>query len=87
MGTPDDSIWPGVSSFPDYKNSFPKWPKQNLQNLLKQLDEIGFDLLEVSKLFYTDTILSCIIVICISTVSLSARLSFTECCLPSWLVK
>ena len=52
MGTPDDSIWPGVSSFPDYKNSFPKWPKQNLRNLLKQLDEIGLDLLEVSNIVY-----------------------------------
>lgn len=28
-GTPDDNIWPGVSSYPDYKNTFPRF-KMNL---------------------------------------------------------
>ena len=48
MGTPDESMWPGVSSFPDYKSSFPKWPKQKLQYVVKQLDHVGLNLLEVS---------------------------------------
>ena len=37
-----------MSSFPDYKSSFPKWPRQELKRVVKQLDEDGIDLLEVS---------------------------------------
>ena len=48
MGTPDDTMWPGVTSLPDYKSSFPKWPKQKLQNVMKAVDPQGLDLLEVS---------------------------------------
>ena len=47
LGTPDEEVWPGVSSFPDYKSSFPKWPRQELKRVVKQLDEDGIDLLEV----------------------------------------
>lgn len=25
MGTPNEDTWPGVTSLPDYKSSFPKW--------------------------------------------------------------
>ena len=49
LGTPDDSMWPGVTNLPDYKSSFPKWPKQKLQNVLKSMDPQGLDLLEVSR--------------------------------------
>ena len=48
LGTPDDSMWPGVTNLPDYKSSFPKWPRQKLQNVLKCMDPQGLDLLEVS---------------------------------------
>jgi len=24
-GTPDNTVWPGIEDFPDYKKSFPKW--------------------------------------------------------------
>ena len=40
-------MWPGISSFPDYKSSFPKWPRQNLQKIVKSLDTLGINLLEV----------------------------------------
>ncbi|XP_011405303.2 PREDICTED: cyclin-dependent kinase 2-like [Amphimedon queenslandica] len=46
LGTPDESVWPGISSFPDYKSSFPKWPRQNLQRIVKSLDTLGINLLE-----------------------------------------
>lgn len=26
MGTPNEEIWPGVTSLPDFKSAFPKWP-------------------------------------------------------------
>lgn len=26
MGTPNEETWPGVTSLPDFKLSFPKWP-------------------------------------------------------------
>ncbi|XP_065920703.1 cyclin-dependent kinase 2-like [Dysidea avara] len=45
-GTPDDCMWPGVSALPDFKDSFPKWPRQKLSSLLKSLCDVGVDLLE-----------------------------------------
>ncbi|KFO69354.1 Cyclin-dependent kinase 2, partial [Cuculus canorus] len=29
LGTPDEAAWPGVTSMPDYKPSFPKWARQD----------------------------------------------------------
>lgn len=28
MGTPTEDTWPGVTSLPDFKSSFPKWPSK-----------------------------------------------------------
>ena len=47
MGTPDDSVWPGVSKLPDFKSTFPKWPRQNLGSILKTTEPDGIDLLQV----------------------------------------
>ena len=49
LGTPSEADWPGVTSFPDYKPSFPKWTRPDNSNLLPDgagLDEEGVDLLE-----------------------------------------
>ena len=46
LGTPDEGIWPGVSQLPDYKPLFPKWSKQELKRVVKQLNDEGIDLLE-----------------------------------------
>lgn len=48
MGTPDETIWPGVRSLPDYKESFPRWSAQDLHKVVPGLDETGLDLLRVS---------------------------------------
>lgn len=48
MGTPSEQIWPGVSQLPDYKETFPKWAKQDLCNIVPNLDEMGIDLLSAS---------------------------------------
>ncbi|KPP72284.1 cyclin-dependent kinase 2-like [Scleropages formosus] len=45
LGTPDESSWPGVTSMPDYKPSFPKWARQELSKVVPPLDEDGRDLL------------------------------------------
>ena len=45
QGTPDDEIWPDVSKLPDYKDSFPKWSRQSLNNFNPQLNIDGLDLL------------------------------------------
>ena len=47
LGTPDDRLWPGVSLLPDYKNTFPKWPRRNLQSVVKNADPLAIDILEV----------------------------------------
>lgn len=48
MGTPSEQIWPGVSQLPDYKETFPQWTKQDLRNVVPNLDDMGIDLLAVS---------------------------------------
>lgn len=46
LGTPTEADWPGVSSFPDYKSSFPKWVRNDDVALVGSLDENGLDLLD-----------------------------------------
>ncbi|KAI9926890.1 hypothetical protein ASPWEDRAFT_121206 [Aspergillus wentii DTO 134E9] len=46
LGTPDEITWPGVTSFPDYKPSFPKWKREDLHVLVPGLDDDGLNLLE-----------------------------------------
>lgn len=47
LGTPDEETWKGVTKLPDYKSTFPKWPRQNLVSILKGLSADGVDLLQV----------------------------------------
>ena len=47
LGTPDEGTWKGVTKLPDYKSTFPKWPRQNLVAILKGLNAEGVDLLQV----------------------------------------
>lgn len=51
LGTPNEDIWPGVTTLPDFKTSFPKWSRKSLADHVPTLDEHGIDLLE-SLLFY-----------------------------------
>lgn len=47
LKTPTDDLWPGVSSLPDYKATFPKWTSFHLSNQVKgHLNEDGIDLLK-----------------------------------------
>ncbi|PVH95152.1 Pkinase-domain-containing protein [Periconia macrospinosa] len=46
LGTPTEADWPGVTSFPDFKASFPKWARTDIADTVKSLDEDGLDLLD-----------------------------------------
>lgn len=51
LGTPTEEDWPGVTSFPDFKSSFPKWVRKADELLVsndgyKVLGDDGLDLLE-----------------------------------------
>jgi cyclin-dependent kinase len=46
LGTPSEGDWPGVTSFPDFKPSFPKWSRQDLGAKVPGLDADGLDLLD-----------------------------------------
>ncbi|KAK1943964.1 Cyclin-dependent kinase 1 [Phytophthora citrophthora] len=45
LGTPNEAMWPGVSTLPDYKTTFPQWRPQPLNKVVPQLDRVGLDLL------------------------------------------
>ncbi|XP_051151294.1 cell division control protein 2 homolog A [Andrographis paniculata] len=45
MGTPNEDTWPGVTSLPDFKSAFPKWPSKDLATVVPNLDSAGIDLL------------------------------------------
>ncbi|GKC92276.1 cell division control protein 2 homolog A-like protein isoform X1 [Tanacetum coccineum] len=54
MGTPEEDTWPGVTSLPDYKSTFPKYSAQDLATVVPTLDQAGLDLL--TKMLYLDPI-------------------------------
>lgn len=51
LGTPDEQTWPGVTSFPDFKPSFPKWARDETLPLIPGLDENGLDLLDAMLVY------------------------------------
>jgi len=46
LGTPSDATWPEVSSYKDFHPSFPNWKRQDLDEIVPQMDDCGHDLLE-----------------------------------------
>ncbi|KAF2269696.1 Pkinase-domain-containing protein [Lojkania enalia] len=46
LGTPTEQDWPGVTSFPDFKPSFPKWGRTDIAEVCTTLDDLGLDLLD-----------------------------------------
>ncbi|XP_053157665.1 cyclin-dependent kinase 3 isoform X2 [Hemicordylus capensis] len=45
LGTPTESVWPGVTQLPDYKGNFPKWPRKEMKVVIPNLGRDGRDLL------------------------------------------
>ena len=55
FGTPDETIWPGVSKLPDFKSQFPRWEPPSIDLILpRTLSDHGKDLFKVS-LTWTNT--------------------------------
>jgi serine/threonine protein kinase len=46
LGTPNESVWAGVASLRDYQSIFPAWPRLDLAQFAKGLEETGLDLLD-----------------------------------------
>jgi cyclin-dependent kinase len=46
LGTPDEANWPGVTSFPDFKTSFPKWKREDTRKIVPGLEPSGIALLD-----------------------------------------
>uniref|UniRef100_A0AC34QLD0 Protein kinase domain-containing protein n=1 Tax=Panagrolaimus sp. JU765 TaxID=591449 RepID=A0AC34QLD0_9BILA len=47
LSTPNDVEWPGVSKLPDFKNNFPQWPENKLNDSLKNyMNRDGLDLIK-----------------------------------------
>lgn len=44
LGTPDDQSWPGFSSLPDHKKTFPQWKAQDMSQVLSNLCPVGLEL-------------------------------------------
>ncbi|KAF8246542.1 Pkinase-domain-containing protein [Wilcoxina mikolae CBS 423.85] len=51
LGTPDENIWPGVTSFPDYKSSFPQWARVETEKMVPNLEPSGLDLLDAMLIY------------------------------------
>ncbi|ODQ61262.1 hypothetical protein WICANDRAFT_83446 [Wickerhamomyces anomalus NRRL Y-366-8] len=51
LGTPNEEVWPDVTYLPDFKPTFPKWNRKDIQQAVPSLDPAGIDLLE-SMLVY-----------------------------------
>jgi|TARA_B110000208_G_scaffold182121_1_gene233531 serine/threonine protein kinase len=52
LGTPNDDLWPGVSSLRDYKSSFPRWAPRGMGSACGEtLDAAGIDLLDKMMIY------------------------------------
>jgi serine/threonine protein kinase len=45
LGTPNDRLWPGVTSLPEYNGVFPQWEPVELESEVKGFEPLGVDLL------------------------------------------
>ncbi|KAI9143623.1 kinase-like domain-containing protein [Paraphysoderma sedebokerense] len=46
LGTPNETMWPGVNGLPDWKPNFPQWKSQTLEKVVPGLCADGIDLLQ-----------------------------------------
>ncbi|XP_022912947.1 cyclin-dependent kinase 1 [Onthophagus taurus] len=54
LRTPTDETWPGVSAYPDYHATFPKWSNYNLASQVSNMEKEGLELLK-EMLIYDPT--------------------------------
>ncbi|GAA5943328.1 cyclin-dependent serine/threonine-protein kinase CDC28 [Sporobolomyces koalae] len=46
LGTPDDDVWPGVTTLPDYKPTFPNWHAKDLAKHVEGSNSQSVELIE-----------------------------------------
>mmetsp|Transcript_46463 Transcript_46463/g.123308 ORF Transcript_46463/g.123308 Transcript_46463/m.123308 type:complete len:299 (+) Transcript_46463:123-1019(+) len=51
LGTPDEETWPGVTTLPDYKPTFPHWAARPLSEVVSGMDAAGLDLLAQTMVY------------------------------------
>ncbi|CAK7236721.1 Cyclin-dependent kinase catalytic subunit [Sporothrix bragantina] len=51
LGTPTEDVWPGVTTYPDFKASFPRWVQDTETPLCPNLDPMGQELLELMLVY------------------------------------
>ncbi|KAJ2977648.1 hypothetical protein NQ176_g4252 [Zarea fungicola] len=51
LGTPNEDVWPGVSTYPDFKATFPRWSRTLSQMLPPSLTIQGLRLLELMLVY------------------------------------
>jgi len=44
-GTPNETIWPGVSRLPDWLPTFPQWNAKSMSSIVPGVDPLGADLM------------------------------------------
>jgi cyclin-dependent kinase len=50
LGTPNETHWPGVTSLPDYKMTFPQWRRVRIADVVPKLDPDGQEILKVTDI-------------------------------------
>ncbi len=51
LGTPNETIWPGVTELQEYKANFPGWIGKPLSTVCPTIGKLGCDLLQVRQLY------------------------------------
>ena len=46
LGTPNEEVWPGVTSLQDWNEAFPVWPALQISRFTSNLSDAGVDLVE-----------------------------------------
>ena len=46
LGTPNEEVWPGVTTLQDWNEDFPVWPPLNIARFMPGMNEHGVDLVE-----------------------------------------
>jgi serine/threonine protein kinase len=60
LGTPNDTVWPGVSQLPNYKETFPKWNARALSEILPEFSPLALDLISVNDSLFWLLIYVCV---------------------------
>ena len=58
LGTPTEECWPGVTSYQDFKASFPKWVRDYDARICANMSVVGLDLLEMMLVYDPSTRIS-----------------------------